>query len=677
MRIKKIASWLLAGTLALSLINPVSTTKKVQAAAIQKNIVAYMPNWAMYNAAHQSMNPDQIPWDKITVVNHAFFTVDTSFKIASLDQYADFQASFLHSGDWTVPANEKGFFGEYKYFKSIYPDKKVIVSIGGWTRGENFHAMALTAASRTTFINSVIDFLKTYPFIDGVDIDWEYPGINRAGDPNDSNDRGCPGGPEDKLNFTALLKEIRAAYNANGMTTKMLTIAAPAGYEKLALIEPDKFAQYLDFINVMTYDMHGAWETVTNHQSPLYADPEDPSPTTPIDVKNKYNASDCLTTLNVVYGVPKNKLNMGTPFYSRGWKGVLPGPKGNGLYQTSTGAYTGSLDSPSAPGGQEPWFTLKQFETTAGWVKYYDNTADAVWLYNQSKGVFLTYEDEKTLTDKCNYVNSNAYGGIILWEITGDSVSSGFPMTTLIYNNLKGSITNTLQPATLSSSTVTNGGFTLSAVVPAYNTATSYKFFEGTTQIASGTLTAGQSSSVTLTTQVTNKQPGSYNYTVQLTAGTSNVTSNQVTVTVPSAPTLQAAVLSAGAVTNGSYTLTAVVPANNTATSYKFFEGTTQIATGTLTAGSSTSVNLTSQITGKSAGTYSYTVVVYDASNSLTSNTVSVTVTNQGYPTWAAWVSYKVGDMVTYGGLNYKCWQAHTSLPGWEPPATPALWQLQ
>jgi chitinase len=521
----------------------------------------------------------------------------------------------------------------------------------------------------------------------------------------------------------------------------------------------------------MTYDMHGAWESVTNHQSPIYANPADPSQTTPVDVKNRYNASDILKTFNQVYGVPKNKLNMGTPFYSRGWKGVQPGPNGNGLYQAATGAYTGSLDSPSAPGGQESWFNLKKLETTAGWTKYYDNTADAVWLYNQSSGVFLTYEDEKTLADKCNYVNNNAYGGIIIWEITGDSATNGFPMTSLVYNNLKGSINNTLQPATLSASAVTNGSFTLSAVVPAYNTATSYKFFEGTTQIASGTLTAGQSSSVTLTTAVSNKPAGTYNYTVQLTAGTSSVTSNQVTVTVPVAPTLkaatlsvgtvtngsytltavvpandsatsykffegttqiatgtltagnantvtltkqitgksagtysytvtvydaasnsltsnsvsvtvttpvntlQAAALSAGAVTNGSYTLTAVVPSYNTATSYKFFEGTTQIATGTLTAGNTLAVNLTKQVTGKSAGTYSYTVVVYDAAaKSLTSNTVTVTVANQGYPAWAAGVSYKVGDIVSYNGVNYQCRQAHTSLTGWEPPATPALW---
>jgi|GEM_PF-4588038 len=41
-------------------------------AAGRKNIIAYFPNWGIYNPAHQSMTVGMIPWDKITVINHAF-----------------------------------------------------------------------------------------------------------------------------------------------------------------------------------------------------------------------------------------------------------------------------------------------------------------------------------------------------------------------------------------------------------------------------------------------------------------------------------------------------------------------------------------------------------------------------------------------------------------------------
>src|SRR5262249_49923914 len=43
--------------------------------------------------------------------------------------------------------------------------------------------------------------------------------------------------------------------------------------------------------------------------------------------------------------------------------------------------------------------------------------------------------------------------------------------------------------------------------------------------------------------------------------------------------------------------------------------------------------------------------------------------------TWQAGTAYKVGDRVTYNGVSYRCLQAHTAIPGWEPPNVPALWQ--
>jgi len=47
------------------------------------------------------------------------------------------------------------------------------------------------------------------------------------------------------------------------------------------------------------------------------------------------------------------------------------------------------------------------------------------------------------------------------------------------------------------------------------------------------------------------------------------------------------------------------------------------------------------------------------------------------YQTWVPNTAYKAGDMVSYGGKNYRCIQPHTSLTGWEPSNAPALWQVQ
>ncbi|MFR2301858.1 MAG: glycosyl hydrolase family 18 protein, partial [Clostridium paraputrificum] len=133
-----------------------------------KNIIMYFPNWGVYSESHNNLTVGDIPWDRVTVINHAFFTVSKDFKLESTDKDADFEKSFPNSEGWDQ-GQLRGHIGEYKYYKSKYPNVKVLISVGGWTRGENFHDMAKTKENRKIFIDSIIDFLKKYPFIDGID----------------------------------------------------------------------------------------------------------------------------------------------------------------------------------------------------------------------------------------------------------------------------------------------------------------------------------------------------------------------------------------------------------------------------------------------------------------------------------------------------------------------------
>jgi len=79
--------------------------------------------------------------------------------------------------------------------RESYPHLKVMISVGGWTWSGGFSDMALTKASRKTFIDSAIAFLNQHK-LDGIDLDWEYPGLPGAGNTHR---------PEDKKNFTRLL----------------------------------------------------------------------------------------------------------------------------------------------------------------------------------------------------------------------------------------------------------------------------------------------------------------------------------------------------------------------------------------------------------------------------------------------------------------------------------------
>ena len=621
-----------------------------------KRFVVYFPNWGMYNSAHHSMSVDMIPWSKVTTINHAFFTVGTDYTLQSTDSYADFQATFPHSPGWDS-SNPRGHFGEYQYYKSIYANVKVLVSVGGWTRGENFHAMASTEANRQAFINSVISFLNQYSFIDGIDIDWEYPGINRVKDPNDSYDRGCPGGPEDKQNFTTLLREIREAYNSNGMSEKLLTIAAPAGYEKIDLTEPDEYSQYLDWLNVMSYDIHGAWESTTNNHAALFADPNDPSETSPVNIRDNYNTDFAMKYYLNQYNIPAEKLNAGSPFYSRGWKNVDPATGTNGLFATASGAPVGNIDDANNPGGQNSYAQMKVLESTSGYVKYRDAAAGNVpYLYNMSLGTFYTYEDPISAAARCDYVIANGFGGIIAWDISTDTTD--FELTNTIANRL--GISNSTQVAApvFSVAAGTYSSAQTVAISTSTTNATIYYTTDGfTPTTASSVYTAPITVSVSQTIKAIAVAPGYSDSNVASAAYIIGTVAQQA-----SAP-----VFSVAAGTYSSAQTVTISTSTTNATVYYTTDGSTPTtASSVYTAPITVSVSQTIKAIAAAPG--------YSDSNVASAAYI---IGSSSVVTWAPNVVYTAGELVIYNGVTYKCLQSHTSLTGWEPPATPALWQLQ
>jgi chitinase len=192
------------------------------------------------------------------------------------DAYADYQKTYDASTSvdgvadvWNQPL--VGTFNQLKKLKAKYPNLKIVLSLGGWTYSKYFSDAAATAASRQKLVSSCIDmFIKgnlpvqggfggtgsAANIFDGFDIDWEYPGV--------LGHTGNHFGAQDKANYTALLGEFRSELNAygsaNGGRRMYLTAAVPAGQDKIAQIQTNQIGQYLDFANVMTYDMHGAFE---------------------------------------------------------------------------------------------------------------------------------------------------------------------------------------------------------------------------------------------------------------------------------------------------------------------------------------------------------------------------------------------------------------------------------
>ncbi|MCD4783404.1 MAG: carboxypeptidase regulatory-like domain-containing protein [Candidatus Eremiobacteraeota bacterium] len=376
-----------------------------------KKIVAYFVNWGIYA---RDYNVVDIPADKITHINYAFFAIDDSTgKVKLTDPLADINKIF--TGDEAIgfpdqtaeqsAAGEAGNLGRLKQLKALHPHIKTMMTIGGWTLSYNFPNIAGTQEARQTFVSSCVEMMKKYDF-DGIDVDWEYPGA------------------ADKVNCTLLMQEFRKQLDEQGQVDGkyyLLAMATPVGYDKLVNMEIDKLADSLDFINIMTYDFHGGWDSITNNQSPLYMDPNDP--TSPVD--REYLNIDWVVNYYLKAGIPPGKLCLGIPAYGRAWEEVPD--IDNGLFQPGP-----SLPNTETPGNWESgnidyWKIQELLLDTSNYTLYRDQYAKVPWVYGKNLtptktigGMFITFDDPTSIATKAQYVNDKNMGGMMIWELSGD-----------------------------------------------------------------------------------------------------------------------------------------------------------------------------------------------------------------------------------------------------------------
>ena len=336
------------------------------------------------------IDPAGIDATKITHVNYAFANVAGSKVVEGFAKDAE---------------NFKVLAG----LRKKHPHLKLLVSVGGWTWSKGFSDAALTAASRKVFVESAVAFVRRHD-LDGFDVDWEYPGM--VGDGNMFR-------PEDKENFTALMAELRAALSREGKVMKRplrLTFAAGASSEFLEHTEMAKVQASVDFVNLMTYDFRVAGaEGEAGHHANLY-----PNPTDPHQASADRGVREFLAA-----GVPPGELVLGVPFYGRAWS--LATAEARGLYQRGkapaerieTGYASLAADRIGKGGFERVW----------------DDKAQAPYLWNADKKVFISYEDPESLRLKCRYIREQKLAGVMFWEYYSDP--SGVLVGTLADELLK------------------------------------------------------------------------------------------------------------------------------------------------------------------------------------------------------------------------------------------------
>lgn len=271
---------------------------------------------------------------------------------------------------------------EYVRIRKENPECKIVLSIGGWSAG-GFSEAASSKDGREKFASSAVEIVKQYE-LDGIDIDWEYPCIATA---------GIAASPDDRENFTKLIKTARETLTSMCNSDKMLTIAAGAGEYYINSTKMGEVAKYLDYVQLMTYDLRGGYHICTGHHTNLLNDKKDISQT------SAENAVKCFENA----GVPREKLILGAAYYSRMWTGVPD--RENGLHQMaeSTGGYGPSY-------GQ----LVGEYINKNGYKRFFDEEARAPWLFNGD--TFISYDDEESCREKAEYVVCNGLGGIMFWE---------------------------------------------------------------------------------------------------------------------------------------------------------------------------------------------------------------------------------------------------------------------
>ncbi|MCW8877199.1 MAG: glycosyl hydrolase family 18 protein [Kangiellaceae bacterium] len=279
---------------------------------------------------------------------------------------------------------------------------KVMASIGGWSMCRHFPEMAADPTKRAKFMEGVRTLMDMG--FDGIDLDWEYPGPYSG--------MNFTGSQADYANFLTLVKEIRAEIGPD----KLITSAFSADTKKLDGFDWVELDKYMDYYNMMTYDFNGGWSNISGHNSPLY-----PYTGAEYPEFNWDNTAQWLLNR----GVNARKINMGTAFYGRGVvtesAATLNGTtkKRNETIQPD-GPIVTAADythwKKEVYDGTPNYFFIKQQQN--GWTEHWDDEAKVPYLTKDT--YFLSYDDERSIGLKAQYVNDYNLGGVIVWQVAGD-----------------------------------------------------------------------------------------------------------------------------------------------------------------------------------------------------------------------------------------------------------------
>lgn len=336
--------------------------------------IGYYESWAL-NRKCQSVSPEQLNLTGFTHINYAFMLFDpATFAIASADN------------------NGTSLLTRFTDLKTNNTGLQTWVAIGGWNFNEPgptataFSNMAASPENRTKFAREITSFMESYAF-DGLDIDWEYPS---------ASDRG--GSPADKANLVSLTADLRQAFGSR----YGLSVTLPASYYYMRNFDVTGMQSHVDFFNIMSYDLHGAWDKETKGLGPY--------------VRPHTNLTEIDGALNLLWRakVAPEKVNLGLAWYGRAFtlkdsKCAVP----DGVCQFERAGLPGPC---SGAAGTLDLYEIQDVISAGSLTPTLDKTAGVKYVaFNQTQ--WVGYDDDETIAMKRGFAGSRCLGGTMVWAM--------------------------------------------------------------------------------------------------------------------------------------------------------------------------------------------------------------------------------------------------------------------
>lgn len=307
-------------------------------AILLATLIAYVTSWT----------PEIPDPTNLTCINYAFGHVNDNFNGVRID-------------------NPKRLRQIVK-LKKIKPELNVVLSVGGWGSGR-FSEMVSDPKLRGKFARDCRRKVRRFR-LDGIDIDWEYPGSDVA---------GISAAPTDSANYTLLMRDLRNTLGKD----KILSQATVASCR---YIDYRAVNEYVDYTNVMTYDMGDE----NTHNSPLHKSP----------LVFSVAADECMQ-MYLEAGVPREKLVMGLAYYGKGKREF-----------------------------RRLW-NKKTLTAPEGYVHCFDSLARLPYITDQEGNFVFSYEDCSSLAEKAQYINEQGFLGAMFWSYDSDTENGDFSRTVM------------------------------------------------------------------------------------------------------------------------------------------------------------------------------------------------------------------------------------------------------